>query len=410
MNKDIKQRIEMINRGEIPKGYKKTKIGSIPGDWDIKQLKSVAKVIDGDRSSNYPSERDIVDSGVLFLSTKNIIGSRIDFNEKRFITPEKFESLRKGKLKQKDLIITMRGSIGSVAQFRSDKYETAFINAQMSIIRPADIYSDFLWIALNSNFVQKHIKNISSGSAQPQLTKKDVENFLVILPSEMEQQKIAEILSTWDKAIELKEKLIEEKKKQKKGLMQLLLTGKKRLPGFEGEWKKYQIKDLLDYEQPWPYIANNVLDYSPGRIPVLTANKSFVLGSTDENEGIYTNLPVIIFDDFTTDKKYVDFPFKVKSSAVKILRAKDNKCNVKFMFELMQFMHVSQGDHKRHYISEYQHKVVYVPNHIEQKAISEISIVYDKEIQLLEQELEALKLQKKGLMQLLLTGIVRVKI
>src|SRR5690606_14898542 len=99
-----------------------------------------------------------------------------------------------------------------------------------------------------------------------------------------------------------------------------------------------------------------------GDTPVLTANKSFVLGYTGEDFGIYKNLPVMIFDDFTTDFKYVDFPFKVKSSAIKILKARKPETNLVFVAERMRLIEFLTGEHKRYYISEYQHLELPVPD------------------------------------------------
>ena len=102
-----------------------------------------------------------------------------------------------------------------------------------------------------------------------------------------------------------------------------------------------QIKEVLNYEQPTKYLVSNT-DYSSDNslIPVLTANKAFVLGYTAEDFGIYDKGECIIFDDFTMDTKFVDFPFKVKSSAIKILTAKSN-VNLKFMFEYLSFLGLS---------------------------------------------------------------------
>ena len=144
-----------------------------------------------------------------------------------------------------------------------------------------------------------------------------------VIPSVAEQKKIAEILTTQDKVIELKEKLLAEKQRQKKYLMQQLLTGKKRLRNYTEPWSTVELEEVFDYIQPTPYLVastNYSDDYST---PVLTAGKTFVLGYTNEINGIYSNIPVVIFDDFTTDSKFVDFPFKAKSSAMKILQIKD---------------------------------------------------------------------------------------
>jgi type I restriction enzyme, S subunit len=104
--------------------------------WPEIRLSDVAQLINGDRSSNYPSGDDLVESGILFLNTKNIDGSGINLSECNFITEQKFRSLSQGKLKRHDLVITLRGTLGQCVEFDC-RYETGFINAQMMIIRPA---------------------------------------------------------------------------------------------------------------------------------------------------------------------------------------------------------------------------------------------------------------------------------
>ena len=141
--------------------------------------------------------------------------------------------------------------------------------------------------------------------------------------------------------------------------------------------------------------------------PVLTAGKTFVLGYTDEVAGIYHDLPVVIFDDFTTDSKYVDFPFKAKSSAMKILKIKDGY-NLVFAYEAMQMINFTVGGHERHWISKYSKLTIDAPCLEEQDAIANVISIIDKELALLQQDLEQEKQEKKALMQLLLTGIVRV--
>ncbi|MGU9312858.1 restriction endonuclease subunit S [Clostridium perfringens] len=209
---------------EVREGYKMTELGEIPNEWQIKNLEDISYLIDGDRSSRYPGEKDIVEHGILFLSTQNIIDSKIVYKNCKFITEEKFDELSKGKLQKNDLIITLRGSIGNVAKFNGDIYETGFINAQIMIIRSNDINPTYLSKYLISVKSQKQITSISSGSAQPQLTKSELKKLKVIVPSEYEQKKIVEILSTVDEQIENTEKLIQKNQELKKGLMQQLLT------------------------------------------------------------------------------------------------------------------------------------------------------------------------------------------
>ncbi|MFA7174625.1 MAG: restriction endonuclease subunit S, partial [Kiritimatiellia bacterium] len=181
-----------------------------------------------------------------------------------------------------------------------------------------------------------------------------------------------------------------------------------RLPGFGGEWEVKRVSDLLDYERPDKFIVKNSDYTEKGRIPVLTANKSFVLGFTTENFGVYQNLPVVIFDDFTTDSKFVDFPFKVKSSAIKILKPKSSEVNLRFAFGIMKLVRFPLGEHKRYYISEYQSLELLIPALEEQTAIAAVLSDMDAEIEALEQRRTKTRNLKQGMMQELLTGRVRL--
>ncbi len=135
------------------------------------------------------------------------------------------------------------------------------------------------------------------------------------------------------------------------------------------DWVEYTLGDLLSYEQPTPYIVEST-DYNDNyKTPVLTAGKSFVIGYTDEKNGIYDRLPVIIFDDFTTSAQYVNFPFKVKSSAMKILTANIDLVIPKFIFYRMQIIKFDHSTHKRYWIQQYSKIKVKIPSIQEQKSI-----------------------------------------
>ena len=190
-------------------------------EWEEKKLGDISKLIDGDRGKNYPSEKDIKKAGKLFLSTSNFFNNRLVFNKNdKFISEDKFNQLIKGQVIKEDLIITLRGSIGNVVLFENNFYETAFINAQMMIIRPIKINKYFLYFLLLTSKNQRLLNNMSSGSAQPQLTKKDLNNFLLKIPNFKEQEKIANFLSSIDEKIEKIENKLENLKEFKKGLLQ----------------------------------------------------------------------------------------------------------------------------------------------------------------------------------------------
>ena len=133
-----------------------------------------------------------------------------------------------------------------------------------------------------------------------------------------------------------------------------------------------KLGDVLDYEQPTKYIVGSTNYSSNFKTPVLTAGKTFVLGYTDEDNGVFDNLPVIIFDDFTTAFHYVDFPFKVKSSAMKILKPVKEKADLKFLYYKMQTISMDTDLHKRYWISKYSQFEIPLPPLATQQKIAAI--------------------------------------
>lgn len=275
-------------------------------------------------------------------------------------------------------------------------------------------HANMKWLSyvLASKHTRYLLSNLATGTSgsMKNITKDELLTLKASIPPTQEQKKIAQILSTWDQAITATERLLENSQQRKKGLMQQLLTGKKRLPGFEGEWKKVELGDALAYQQPTPFLVKSTEYSDDFPTPVLTAGKSFLLGYTDETFGIYEDgLPVIIFDDFTTASQFVDFPFKAKSSAMKILTAKPGY-SIGFIFEAMRMIRFAVGGHQRHWISIFANLVIPCPSSEEQHAISEVCATADREISSLQARLDSLKSEKKALMQQLLTGKRRVQV
>ena len=137
-------------------------------------------------------------------------------------------------------------------------------------------------------------------------------------------------------------------------------------------WQEIKLKDALNYIQPTNYIVENAQYDDSYETPVLTPGASFLLGYTNENSGIFEDVPTIIFDDFTTAFKYVDFPFKVKSSAMKILEVTSADYNIKFLYYLMQTLKFDAHQHKRYWISKYSQQKVKVPLLAEQQQVAAI--------------------------------------
>jgi type I restriction enzyme S subunit len=250
----------------------------------------------------------------------------------------------------------------------------------------------------------------SGKSGVPGVNRNDLHTEVVSLPTcTDEQRQIAAALEDCDRLIAALERLVAKKEAIKTGLMQQLLTGQTRLPGFVRPWHPRCLGDMLSYEQPWRYLVQTATQLPAGRVPVLTAGKTFILGYTNETYGVHKAHPVIIFDDFTTAAKYVDFDFKAKSSAMKMLTPKPG-VDLRFVYERMQLIDFPLGDHKRYWISEYSRQALLVPEQEEQAAIASVLNDADRQIDALRERLRKAREIKLGMMQQLLTGRTRLPV
>ena len=217
-----------------------------------------------------------------------------------------------------------------------------------------NIESDYLhYVIANDKFIN-FVMSGAKGVKMPRGDKKQMETYSLSLPQIQEQHKIARLLSLLDERISTQNKIINKLQSLIKGIRNNVFGKLRKSVGFNA-----MISDALSYEQPQPYIVENT-EYTAEGTPVLTANKAFVLGYTSETNGIYDKGDCIIFDDFTLDCKYVDFPYKIKSSAIKILTAK-NKEILRYTFEFLKYLDLSTDEHKRHYIAETQNQEFVLP-------------------------------------------------
>lgn len=250
--------------------------------------------------------------------------------------------------------------------------------------------------------------SVSARSGIPKINREELAEYQMLAPSPPEQRVIGRALDDADQLVVALERVISKKAALKHGMVQQLLTARTRLPGFSRPWESERLGDLLTYEQPGRYLVTDT-SYKRTGTPVLTAGKTFVLGYTDERTGIYSDLPVIIFDDFTTASRYVDFPFKAKSSAMKILSAQPG-VNLRYVYERMQLIDYSVTDHKRHWITDYSKIEIAVPDAEEQAAIASVLHAADRELACLRQRLTKARAIQSGMAQQLLTGRTRLPI
>ena len=217
-----------------------------------------------------------------------------------------------------------------------------------------NIESDYLhYVIANDKFIN-FVMSGAKGVKMPRGDKKQMKTYSLSFPQIQEQHKIARLLSLLDERITTQNKVIDKLQSLIRGIRNDVFGKFRKSVGVNA-----MVGDVLSYEQPQPYIVEDT-EYTAEGIPVLTANKAFVLGYTSETDGIYDKGDCIIFDDFTLDCKYVDFPFKVKSSAIKILTVKDKEL-LRYTFEFMKYLDLSTDEHKRHYIAETQNQELFLP-------------------------------------------------
>ena len=218
----------------------------------------------------------------------------------------------------------------------------------------------------------------NEASGVPSLSKATIEKIKVRVPSMDEQGKLSNQLFLLDKRIEVQNKIIEKLETLIKGIRHNVFQQLRKDVGFNST-----IGDILSFEQPQLYIVSST-EYSDDSscTPVLTANKAFILGYTTETDGIYSKGDCIIIDDFTLDCKYVSFPFKIKSSAIKILTA-ENKYILRFIYEYLKSLDISTEEHKRHYITEIQPSSCILPD---DKTLTTIALMFESITNKLENE------------------------
>ena len=282
------------------------------------------------------------------------------------VSDDDYYRLRGYKLEKDDIVFSRVGSIDINAHVEQSQQGWLFSGRVLRVRPIKSVNSLCLHYILSTESVKRSIRNRAVGQTMPSINTPILSNTKINIPqSVVEQKKIANLLALLDKRIAIQNKIIDKLQSLIKGIRNDVFGRLRKSIGFNA-----MISDVLCYEQPQPYIVENT-EYTAEGIPVLTANKAFVLGYTSETNGIYDKGDCIIFDDFTLDCKYVDFPFKVKSSAIKILTAK-NKELLRYTFEFLKYLDLSTEEHKRHYIAETQNQEIILPTEQMVKTIAHI--------------------------------------
>lgn len=338
---------------------------------------------------------------IIALRGLNIKGLKLDLSDVKYIDKSDFSMLGRSKLFVGDIIFTYVGTIGNTALIpENDRF---YLAPNVALIRMHSALNTFLVQILQSdNYHSKEIAKHITSSSQPALSMQSIRKFVINIPTINEQLKISNLLNTVDQKINLLTKKKQALEAYKKGLMQKIFSQELRFKREDGtdypDWEWIALEDILDYEQPTKYIVSSTEYDDSYNTPVLTAGKTFVLGYTNEANGIFSQTPIILFDDFTTDFKFVNFPFKVKSSAAKILKLK-RSADMLYVHEGMHTIKFPRGEHKRYWISEFSKMEIPFPTLDEQIKISALIQSTNAMLEVNEKLLRSSIRLKKGLLQ-----------
>lgn len=402
---------------EIKQGYKQTKVGIIPEDWEVVKLGNICKFYKGKGiSKENLSEEGIpcIRYGELYTTYNEKIDNV--FSKTNVDIKELFLS------KSNDIIIPASGETAiDIATASCVLHDNIALSGDLNVIRTKE---NGIFLSYYLNVVAKHrIASIAQGVSVVHLYSSQLENLFLSLPPIKEQEKIAEILTTWDEAITKQEELIKAKELQKKGLMQKLLSGEVRFNGFSDKWEDIRLgkyikeiskknkenidlvlsvtnkhgfiaqKDYFDKEvaskntSNYKIVKRGNFAYNPSRINVGS------LGLLEEYEiGILSPMYVIFECLKGLNKEYLNYWLNTHNFIGNLYKFLSGSVRDSLAFNDMKLMKIK------------------LPVLKEQEKIVEVLSLVDKEIDLLKKELEELKLQKKALMQKLLTGQVRVKV
>ena len=413
----------MTNKNRhIPQGYKDSPLGIIPKEWEVKKIGDFGKVVTG----STPPTNDLDNYG----SSYKFVGP-VDISEKKYIGKTEKSLSKKGFslsrcMPKGSVLFTCIGStIGKCAIADEDLTSNQQINA---VICNTEHNYDYLYYELSHR--SNRIRQIAAEQAVPIINKSTFENFKTICPPLSEQVKIANVISLWDIAIEKQSELIEKLTLRKRALMQQLLTGKKRLPGFNGEWKRIKLGNIAER-----VTRKNEDDNK--NVVTISAQRGFVVQTDFFNKSVASetldNYFLVHKDEFFYNKSYSNgypmgaikrlktFGEAVVTTLYICFRLKDKaSANIDFFEQYCEsgifnkeLVKVANEGGRAHGLlnvtpSDFFNMHMSIPNIDEQNAIASVLVNADKEIELANEKLVNLQSQKRGLMQQLLTGKIRV--
>ena len=414
----------MTTTQKIPLGYKQTELGVIPEDWDVKKLGDAAEKIVGggtpSRSNSQYWNGDIPWVTVKDFTTFN------PYNSQETITKEGLTCSASHLIPKETLITATRMALGKAVIYKVD----VSINQDLkAFFTTKDVNTLFLYYWFQKK--AKYIDILGSGSTVKGISLADLRNIAFLRPPKSEQTAIAAVLSDTDTLIEHLEKLIAKKKAIKQGSMQQLLTGKKRLPGFSGEWNEKKLRDIADFLKGRGLSKNKIVN--DGTYSCILYGELFtaytqvikeVKSKTNTREGLLSIEGDILMPgstttvgiDLATASALQQSDILLGGDIIVIRKKESNKYDAEYLAKHLthiskyKIAEITQGITIIHlHGSRLQEIYVKIPNdRNEQTAIATILSDMDEEIESLEEKRDKYTMLKQGMMQQLMTGKIRI--
>ena len=376
----------------IKEGYKKTAMGVIPEDWEVKKLISQVFVDKENINSSF-NEKHIKYVSLSDIDNGKIYPNIIEYEN----APSRAKRIaEKGSV----LLATVRPNLKNFAMVDENNI---IASTGFAVLSKKKMNMLYLYNFLYSDIAAKQYYSLTVGSNYPALNSDDVKNLILLIPPLPEQKTIANCLTTWDSGIEKLSALIKAKKELKKGLMQQLLSGEKRLDGFEGEWKEVKLGELCSMSTG-KLNANAMVDKGLYRFYTCAKEHFYINHYAFDTEAL-------LISGNGANVGYIHY-YKGKFNAYQRTYVLD-KFNQSILYikyyldeklEHRILKEKNEGNTPYIVLSTLQQMKIILPSLSEQTAIAEVLTTADKEITLLKKKLERFKEQKRGLMQVLLTG------
>ncbi len=404
----------------LPPGYKQTDVGTIPEDWEVKALDSVAHVTSGKRLP-LGSSLTVHETPHPYIRVTDMRPGTVSLADIMFVPVDVFPAISRFRIFKDDIFISVAGTLGIVGRVPQE-LDGANLTENADRITNITCSQDFLLHVLMSPLIQTTIDSLQTVGAQPKLALTRIRKFLIPLPPTLaEQQAIAEALSDVDALISALGRLIAKKRAIKQGAMQELLTGRKRLPGFDGEWEVTRFGDAVQ-------LRTDRIDPRQSGVPSFCVELEHIaqgsgrlLSYTDSDKGV--SLKSVFQQDDVLFGKLRAYLRKfwladregVCSTEIWVLKAMKTRIIPAFLFQLVmtdEFIEVASTAYGTHMPRSdwkiVQNIGVCLPPVSEQTAIAAILSDMDAEIAALERRRDKTRLLKQGMMQELLTGRIRL--